>query len=105
MGCGAHSLTVRPHHLRKRQNKTAGKAGGGVVGKVWEHKGKKINPYACLDASVRPVTLNSSSVKSKMSHLSSVHPELRTFNCMARTYRSEAAAGMGARFSRSRRAR
>lgn len=37
---------------------------------------KKINPYTCLDASVRPVTLNSSSVKGKMSHLSSVHPEL-----------------------------
>lgn len=80
MQCGAHSLTARPHRLGKRQNKTAGGAGGGrsggLVGRVWERNGKKINPYPCLDASVQPVTLNSSSVKGKMSHLSSVHPEL-----------------------------
>lgn len=75
-----------PITSEERQNKTAGKTGGmegglrcrGCVESVGT-LGEKINPYLCLDASVRPVTSNSSSVKGKMSHLSSVHPELRTF--------------------------
>ncbi|KAF3845988.1 hypothetical protein F7725_003066 [Dissostichus mawsoni] len=69
--------------------------GSGESGNI---RGEKINPYPCLDASVRHVTLNSSSVKSKMSHLSSVHPQLQTFNRMGRTCDgSEAARGRGGR--------
>lgn len=56
-------------------------AEGGECGNI---RGK-INPYPCLDASVQPVTPNPSSVKSKMSHLSSALPELWTFNCIGRT--------------------
>lgn len=55
-GAGHTPLQLGPSP-QEEANKTAGKAGGeargGVVGKVLEHKGEKINPYLCLDASVR----------------------------------------------------
>lgn len=77
---GHTPLQLGPIALERGKIRQQGGAGGGrsggLVGRVWERNGKKTNPYPCLDASVQPVTLNSSSVKGKMSHLSSVHPEL-----------------------------
>lgn len=86
---GHTPLQLGPIASERGKIRQQGRREEGAVDGLWGECGnvteKKINPYPCLDASVRPVTLNSSSVKGKMSHLSSVHPELQTFNCTGGT--------------------